>query len=311
MAKLDFKKQSTFFDKNYTRIAYYELDGDKEIMLGNGTSPRCRFCGEDSPAFFKEKAHVVPHFIGNRALKSLYECDKCNAKFCEMESHFSNYMALYHVLSRIGRGNKKPVYKNNSKSKIVVEEDRTDFYMHTGDENLKVDINKEEKTWTVNGVRSYIPIYVYKIFIKMALSIMPESEMQYLRTSLNWLMTENAAYPNIILSMRMYEDWDAYNGACMIYKRKSNFIENAPTYLFGLTYNNFFFQTFIPLCSQDIHLFKKIDMPHLIPCHLDKAGLGYKEERPNLSVPIKISKGKVSLKFDVGGSMDVAADFDV
>ena len=300
MAKIDYKHQSTFFNKNYTRLAYYELDGDKEIMLGEENPQRCRFCGEERPDFFRKKAHVIPHFIGNRALKSLYECDKCNERFCEMESHFSNYMAFYHILSRIGRGNKKPVYKNNSKSKIVVEENNTDIYLHSDDENLKVDINREGKTLTIHGVRSYVPIYVYKIFIKMALTIMPESEMQSLRTSLQWLMTENATFPNLFLSIRMYEDWKAFDGACMIYKLNSNYIEKTPTYLFGLTYHNFFFQTYIPFCNQDIPLFEQINMPHLIPCHLDKEGLGFIEERPNLSSLTKISKEKVTLNFNVG-----------
>lgn len=299
MAKLDYKHQSTFFDKNYTRIAYYELDGDKEIKLGDETSQRCRFCGEENPAFFKEKAHVIPHFIGNRALKSLYECDKCNARFCKMESHFSNYMAFYHILSRIGNGNKKPIYRNNSKSKIVVEEDNTDLYLHSNDENLKVDINREGKTMTIHGVRSYVPIYVYKIFIKMALTIIPEDEMQYLRTSLQWLMTENTTYPDLFLSRRMYEDWNAFDGACMIYKRNSNNKANAPTYIFGLIYHNFFFQTYIPLCNQDICLQGKVDMP-LIPCPLDKEGLGYIDEWRDLSSPAKVSKEKVSLTFNVG-----------
>ena len=299
MAKLDYKHQSTFFDQNYTRIAYYELDGDKEIMLGEGTPQRCRFCGEEDPASFRKKAHVIPHFIGNRSLKSLYECDKCNARFCEMESHFSNYMAFYHILSRIGNGNKKPVYKNNSKSKIVVEEDNTDLYLHSDDENIKADINREGKTLTIHGVRSYVPIYVYKIFIKMALTIMPENEMQYLRTSLQWLMTESSTHPDLFLSRRMYEDWKAFDGACMIYKRNSNNNDNAPTYLFGLIYHNFFFQTYIPLCNQDISLRGKVDMP-LIPCPLDKEGLGYIDEWRNLSSPTKVSKEKISLKFDVG-----------
>ena len=51
MTKLDYKHQSAFFNKNYTRLTYYELDGDKEIMLGEKTPQRCRFCGEDRPVF--------------------------------------------------------------------------------------------------------------------------------------------------------------------------------------------------------------------------------------------------------------------
>ena len=238
-------------------------------------------------------------FLGNRALKSLYECDKCNERFCEMESHFSNYMAFYHILSRIGRGKKKPVYKNNSKSKIVVEENYTDIYLHPDDENLKVDKNIEEKTFTVYGVRSYIPIYVYKIFIKMALTIMPESEMKYCQFTNKWLMSEDIEIRDMRLSIRMYNCLEQFNGSCVIYKRNDGCKENMPCYLFGLKYNNFFIQTYIPLCYQDTIFSGKISMP-LIPCTFDEEGIDYIRYLPDLSSHDKISKENISLKFDVG-----------
>ena len=71
------------------------------------------------------------------------------------------------------------------------------------------------------------------------------------------------------------------------------------TYLFCLTYNNFFFQIAIPLCTQDAGIKGTVKMPY-IPCIMDKEGTGYNEYWLNLSSLEKVTKEKVLLKFDVG-----------
>ena len=300
MGLIKYDEQWAILEKFYSRLVYYEMGGNREILLGNELTPRkCRFCGNERIESFTEVAHAVPHFIGNNVLKSLYECDDCNTKFCKMESHFSNFMALHHVFSHVSRGKKEPQYKNNSKSKIIATPEGIDIYLEKGDENLTVKLDSEGKTITVDGVRSYIPVYVFKIFVKMALAIMPESEMQHFKSTTKWLMDENIEITNLFLSIREYQAFDSFNGACMIYKRKENVNENVPCYLYGLTYNNFFFQISIPLCDQDISQKGKIRMPS-IPCRFDKECIGYNKYRHNLSSHTKVAKEKVTLKFDVG-----------
>ena len=300
MGQINFDVQKVTIEKYYSCLAYYELDGNEEILLGRELTPRkCRFCGNERQESFTEKAHAVPHSIGNNVLKSSYECDDCNTKFCKMESHFSNFMALYHVFSHVSRGKKEPQYKNNSKSKIVAYSEGVDIFLREGDENLTVKLDREGKTITVDGVRSYVPVYVFKIFVKMALTIMPEFEMQHFKSTIKWLMDYNMEIPDLYLSIRMYQVLDTFNGACMVYKRKENVNEKVPCYLYGLTYNNFFFQISIPLCDQDISLKGEVRMPS-IPCRLDKEGIGYNKYWHNLSSHTKIAKEKVTLKFDVG-----------
>lgn len=300
MGQINFDVQRAVVEKYYSCLAYYEMDGDREILLGSELTPRkCRFCGNEKAESFTARAHAVPHSIGNKVLISSYECDDCNTKFCKMESHFSNYMALYHVFSHVSRGKKEPEYRNNSKSKIVAYPEGIDIYLVEGDKNLTVKLDREGKTITVDGVRSYIPVYVFKIFVKMALTIMPESEMQHFKSTIKWLMDDKLEITNLFLSIRVYQALDSFNGACMIYKRKENVNDNVPCYLYGLTYNNFFFQICIPLCDQDCSLKGKIKIPS-IPCRLDKEGIGYNKYRHNLSSHTKVAKEKITLKFDVG-----------
>jgi hypothetical protein len=300
MGQIKFDEQLAVVEKYYSRLIYYELNGNRENLLGDKKSQRkCRFCGNEEQESFIKKAHAIPSSIGNNVLKTAYECDDCNSYFCKMESHFSNFMALYHVFSHVSRGKKEPEYRNNSKSRIVANSEGIDIYLAKEDENLSVILDREGKTITVEGVRSYIPVYVYKIFVKMGLSIMPEVEMHFFKSTIEWLMNDNIFVPDLYLSIRMYQALDSFNGACMIYKRKQEIINNVPCYLFGLTYNNFFFQIRIPLCDQDISLKGKVRIPS-IPCRWDKEGIGYNKFWLNLSSHTKKAKEKVTLRFDVG-----------
>ena len=104
MRQIKFDKQYAYVNKNFSRIVCYELSGTDELLLGREVLPRkCRFCGSESHEMFSQQAHAIPRFIGNRVLKTLYECDKCNSFFSDLESNFSNFMALYHIFSHVNK----------------------------------------------------------------------------------------------------------------------------------------------------------------------------------------------------------------
>ena len=297
-----YKKMLEALDANYTHVVSYHLNDDKEIMLGDSSATRtCRFCGRSEPEVtFKKVAHAIPHFIGNRTLKSLYECDECNGKvFSSMESHFSRFMGIYHTFNRVSKSEKVPTYRNNSteKSKIVVDGRQIKIDCVEGEELTPV-FDKKNKTVTIKAKRSYVPQDVYKIFIKMALTIMPESEMSHFKNTLEWLMGKRELSNNLkLIELR-------YNGlqnpfdfvSCMVFKRKPDHRDNVPSYIFGLAYFNFFFQTYIPLCDEDKTLDGDVSIPY-IPTPLDYDGLKYQKFHHDLSSTMKVCKEDVSQPF--------------
>ena len=297
-----YDKMSVQLEQDYTCLIQYKLDNKKDVFLGSFAKPRrCRFCGKTEPdTTFKKVAHAIPHFIGNRTLKSLYECDSCNEKvFSPMESHFSHFMGLYHVLSHVSKGGKVPTYKINAqdKAKIVVGDEWTDIYCFE-DENLSYAIDKDNRNFIIKGKRSYIPIDVFKLFVKMALSIMPNGEMSNLQMTLAWLMIGKFSLPNLFLIVRIYESLLPFNGQCMIYKRKPNHVNNVPCYLFGLSYNNIFIQTYLPLSDNDKALNGSVNMP-FIPCESDRDGFRYLCFDCDLSSTEKVFSEDVSLSFTI------------
>lgn len=302
--KMNYKDQCALIDANYSIIADYDMSHNKEILLGDKSEPRkCRFCGKSTPEVsFESDAHAVPHLIGNRVLKTLYECDCCNKQlFSKMEEQFDAYTRLYHVFCHVSRnGNTVNSYKCHSKSKagVCVSGEWTDVNFCVG-EDLTSRVNQQDKTITISGVRSYNPLAVFKAVVKMALSIMPDSDLNNIEDTFRWLRTSDIHLSHLKLSIRLYEGVHDFNGECMIYKRKDNHKDNVPCYLFGLKYNNLFIQIHIPLCKEDRYIQGPISVP-VIPCQMDAEGIRYLHYLNDMSSNQKVSKEKVSISYDYG-----------
>lgn len=265
---------------------------------------------------FKKIAHAIPHFIGNRTLKSTYECDNCNGRFSVLESNFSQFMSFYHTFAHVckGGGAKVPKFRTNSSenSSIVVNDDKIEVKCYEG-EGLIPEIDEKNNTLTLKTFRSYVPQNVYKIFIKMALTIMPEKELNVFQTTLKWLRGDVKIKTNsfILIERRYMTKMNPFEfDTCMLFKRKDSSTNPVPAYIFGLAYYNFFFQTCIPLCDADKQ-FKGIDitMPY-IPTPLDNAGLMPRIFQHNLSSDEKVVKEEVDivLKAESMEEVDLSAD---
>ena len=297
-----FDRMVNALEANYESLVVYHLKDKDDIRLGDSNAKRtCRFCGRTEPdVTFKKVAHAIPHFIGNRTLKSLYECDECNGKvFSPMESQFSQFMSFYHTFYHVSKGGKVPIFKNNDKehSKIVVDGGTIKIDCVEGDD-LVSEIDKKNHTFTIKAKRSYVPQNVYKIFIKMALSIMPEAEMTHFKTTLEWLMGKREFDYNLKLIERRYDGlMNPFKfNSCLLFKRKDDHRDNVPAYIFGLAYYNFFFETYIPLCDEDRNLEGKVEIP-FIPTPLDYEGYKFSKMFHDLSSAEKVSKEDVVQTF--------------
>lgn len=56
MGQIKFETQLSFIETNFSRLVYYDVSGDKEIMLNCETkTQRCRFCGNENRVFSKKR----------------------------------------------------------------------------------------------------------------------------------------------------------------------------------------------------------------------------------------------------------------
>ncbi|MGD9678724.1 MAG: HNH endonuclease [Vulcanibacillus sp.] len=176
-----------YFYDNYDIMANYILDGNKKIVLGDKKNQKCRFCGRmASDTKFRMEAHAIPELVGNKILFTNYECDECNQKFSNLlEDHLAAYLSIWRTLMQICGKRGIPKYKKNN-SQIYVDESKVNIITYVDNNILQAgEKNRELK---IEGTREpYVPIAVYKCFVKMALSIIPGNELSNVNWALEWV----------------------------------------------------------------------------------------------------------------------------
>lgn len=308
-----FNQMMNSLSENYSPLICYHLNNDNKIHLGEKKDNTCRFCGKKHPEVtFKMITHAIPEFIGNKTLISEYECDVCNSLFSQMETQMSNYMNLYHTAAQVSGKRGVPSYKPNSqqKSRIDLGLRTVNIKSVQGDDQI-VHLDEEGKTLTCQGHRSYMPQMIYKCLTKMAMTIMPENELNSFTATLDWLQGKIEYSKNLILRFRYYPGIKPLSFvSCMLFKRKDE-TKNVPYCLFVLAYSNFVFQIHVPCCEKDAILDgKKVDIL-LVPTPLD-----YNEGTMKLPINLdfssneKIKNERVSITLSYERIIELPVDIE-
>ena len=251
----------------YDILESIHLDEKVTHKLYLGKEPKkCRFCNEPNVTFEKD-AHAFPEFIGNKYLLSHHECDTCNKEFGEkIETDMANFMLINHIIAGVqGKDRKIPNYQRsgvrlNSNGKHI------DF------KNLDVD-NLNDRQFTVNLTNpAFAPIAVYKCLTKMALTLMPEEELGNFSDAFKWIKEKQHKNSNYsfysLIAFYSYSKIQFPFITAILLKRKEQIKSGIPYFIFRLTYANFSFQIYIPLCGLDkarSYLADKMPyIPHLI-----------------------------------------------
>lgn len=162
----------------YKKLVEYDYTR-KQPILSDKTPYRCRFCEEiKGPDEFKEKAHAVAECIGNKAIVSSYECDKCNHRFSIYESEIGKLYTFYRANRNIPKkGGKKTKLPGSNieygRSESIYSEtinlphNPYNFIMIGTDRDGK-DFLFKTRQISVNGS------YIYHALLKFSLSVILE-----------------------------------------------------------------------------------------------------------------------------------------
>ena len=175
-------------------------------------------------------------------------------------------MCVNHVTSGVqGKGGKIPRYQ---RSGIVVNSNGKHIDIKNADVN-----NLNKKQFEINLINpSFVPIGVYKCLTKMALTLMPEEELHTYSETFKWIKEEQHKGSRYVfdslLSIYSYTTVPFPFISAILLKRKEHIKSDIPSIIFRLTYGNFSFQTYIPLCSLDnknsYQTEQLLYIPHLI-----------------------------------------------
>ena len=136
----------------------------------------CIFCNKSYPeTTFSNAAHLLSRMIGNTDLYSTFECDACNQKFSLFETDLASFLGLSRSLTGIQEAAKGPGFPGvGLKAKSILFKNKKLVVIHKED----AERNSEEGSTKLKYQKpTYTPANVYKLFLKCALSALPNDEL--------------------------------------------------------------------------------------------------------------------------------------
>ncbi len=236
--------------------------GAPRTVLNPSESPTCRYCGKAAPdTTFRSDAHVLPELIGSRALLSGDECDRCNSFFAvTLEDSLGKFLGPARTLSQLPGKTGVPTHKQSDAS---VSLGSAGLEIHADSSTNVVSIDPDAKRIFFRLQRQpYTPIAVYKCFVKMAVGLLPATELPHFRDTIAWLREPATAHTNSIaaalnLAMGVVPGIHPMPGVVAFVFRRLQPQADVPYCLFLISFSNFLFQAVVPCRSQDGHLLGK------------------------------------------------------
>ena len=136
----------------------------------------CIFCNKtNSETTFKDDAHLLSRMLGNTDLFSTFECDKCNNLFSKLETDVASFLGVGRSITGMSEARHAPGYPGiDLNARFMVFNNKKLLVIHK--ENAER--NAEEGTTKLKYQKaSYTPANIYKLFLKCALSILPNDEV--------------------------------------------------------------------------------------------------------------------------------------
>lgn len=271
-----------FYEQNYDIIYQQFITSTMKSVTLSSDLPvkKCRFCGKENGAYvdvvtdgkkekvevtFRKTSHVIPESLGNKKLFMDYECDLCNAKFgCGIEDQFGNWSMPMRTLVRI-RGKKGvPTLKKNLKDNgWRLEYTEGKLVVTTYEEDPVFEIDEENKNITLYLKRdTYVPRDVLKAFIKMGLSLIPDSELLPFKPLISWIKGDENLNPFIKINYTFRPGAFPNDLIVLIVMRRKVIVDHVPYAFFILSYGNEVFQIPLPVYNYDKKVSENIVIPY-------------------------------------------------
>lgn len=268
------------FNKNYDAIkiitAFDEPGELKEV-----DKRACRFCGYTSPKVnFKNKAHIIPHQLGNENLISDFECDSCNKVFSNYESELAKFLGITRTVM-MTKGKKGIPNFFSPKNSVTAEIEK--FFnikkavkVSAGD-SLDFDV-KSGMTVVEYEKNPYRPLLVFKSLMRIGFCMMETDDLKSYSATISKLLLSN----KYDLNCSGNQLFDVYCSNlphenpthAILFKKKTN--ANIPSHVMILFSGQAMYQLTMPFHIEDEanywHDFSALIMP---PFHYKD---DYKEE---------------------------------
>lgn len=237
---------------------------NKRIYLGN--KGICRYCGKsDREVKFRKIAHSIPELLGNKYLFSNDECDDCNSYFDKnLENNLANFLGVSRTTSQVV--GKKGVPKTKSPNGDRVEAINGDIIIIQTKESETYKLLDEKTARISSSPTPYVPINVYKCFVKMALSALPEYALKNFSECIRWVSSryEPANFDSKVLKMyvTIVPGKNPFRHVWLQIFKRTGDRKKYPYMTCVVAFSNYMFQFIIPFNKNDKYLNQeKIQLP--------------------------------------------------
>lgn len=236
------------FMQNYEQFIFDQQENDRKKYVAGGDT--CRYCGKKEPAVtFTDDCHALANSIGNRRLFAEDECANCNHFFGDgIETDFGHWSLPYRVVSCV-KG--KDGYPTIARDGWRIEATEEGFKCYETEGYQISTIDEERKIIYLPLPRNaFIPENVYKAFVRMAISMLPRTELIGFSDLIQWLRNPDhkAAFlthhPVILISQ--YECFPEVNNVRAFLYRRKTAERSLPYMVFVLAFSNYVFECSIP-----------------------------------------------------------------
>jgi hypothetical protein len=270
-------------------VDFPELDN----QLLDAENRVCRFCKKSFPSVrFNSIAHKIPESLGNKALLSDFECDRCNKYFATLESDLCYFLGISRTILAIKGKSGVPEYTSPGKV-LTVKKEKTEFGKAT-----VITVNNEDFgrsiTWDAENrsirltakLHSFRPLNVYKVLLKIALSSLPEDRVDAYTQAFKLLLSkkfQGKENNSFFSTVRYFVPGIQFPSPMVLLFEKKNPSFQGCTHIACIYFMHHVFQIWLPAHANDLWMYDgKTKMDFMVaPPFIDKAiveEFGYPEK---------------------------------
>jgi hypothetical protein len=180
-----YKGYTVFFRLNMEELYVPIGDSDTIVERDGGT---CIYCGSNFKDTKTNHAHLIPELFGKNKSHNKYECNACNELAGQWETSLGTFTMPLRVIGKVkNKKGRYPKFKSRldgHKNPTIVQyngRDAYDFKLGTMED---FDVGEGKLKFRVGG---HNPCDVYKAFLKVALSLMPDEILNEERWMIDYL----------------------------------------------------------------------------------------------------------------------------
>jgi hypothetical protein len=306
---VELKERLAFYNENYGFSYAYISKGEK-FYIGSREDRHCRFCLRKKPeAKFRHVAHALPEFLGNKQIILLEECDECNKFFSEnIEVHLDKFTRPFRLVGQIRGKSGVPSYKTRDGHSRIDFIPKQGFVISEVIDKRISEIDFEKQTLRLKiTYEPYIPTAVYKCFVKMALSIMPGSELSFFTSTIKWIRNPVHSIKLIkpqLISQRFVPGPKPNRSLTVILfrKKQSSALCDIPYCMLVVAFGNIIYQLMVP-SSNDLAL-KQLRIP-LFPTPFEMQGMNLPSWTVDLTDHNVVRGQEKTIDFRYGGIEEI------